>query len=401
MNTSTSRRIAASTALFLLAAGALADGGPAAAGSRVDVETVAPTGDGQITIDSLASGALVLRLGHVGGYWQPDSPDSVSVYADGRVIVRDEDEQLGYATFLIDRAALEELLAVAAAATPFEPVDYGQVLITDVGSTRVTVHGDQGDAVIEVWALDHLDGLSDEQRSHRERLLALVAAMQSLDASTVEPYTSDEVMVVLRPVLPGMGPLGTPKPWPLAEAPTELSGDPGLHTVCLAVPAASVGALPDEVNGEHLWSLPHDLGVATPHEVAASLTAVLPEQKPCEAFDPVEPARLLAPDELRMPPHDWASPWPQGPRTTTHPFEEWMAVDAMARTVLPAELGGTWDWNRWSWFEYRFAASDVDGRRVIDIEARCTDYVTDEEPACIIDARFDAITGELLEFSAA
>ena len=399
MNTSTTRRrIVASTALFLLA---LAGGGTAAASALDNPATVAPTGDGQITIDSLASGALVLRLGHVDSYWQPDSPDTVSVYADGRVIVRDEDEQLGYATFVIDRAALEELLTVAAAATPFQPVDYGQVLITDVGSTRVEVHADQGDVVIEVWALDHLDGLSDQQRANRARLLALVDATQSLDASTVEPYASDEVMVVLRPVLPGMGPQGAPTPWPLAEAPTELSGDPGFHTVCLAVPAASIGGLPDEVNGEHLWSLPDDLGMATPTVVAASLTAVLPEQKPCEAFDPVEPARLLAPDELRMPPHDWASPWPQGPRTTTHPFEEWMAVDAMARTVLPAELGGTWDWNRWSWFEYRFAASTVDGRRVIDFEARCTDYVTDEEPVCIIDARFNAITGELLEFSAA
>jgi hypothetical protein len=401
MNTSTSRRIVATTALSLLAACALAGGGTAVASSRTEAATVAPTGDGQITIDSMEAGALVLRLGHVDGYWQPDSPDSVSVYADGRVIVRDEDEQLGYATFVIDRAALDELLAAAAVATPFEPVDYGGVMITDVGSTRVEVHADQGDAVIEVWALDHLDGLSDEQRASRERLLALVGAMQSLHGSAVEPYTSNEVMVVLRPILPGMGTEAISEPWPIAEQPVELSSDPGFHTVCLSVPAASVGALPEEVNGEHRWSLPDDLGVATPVAVGASVTAVLPGEKPCEAFDPVEPARLLAPDELRMPPHDWVSPWPLGARTTTHPFEEWMAVDAMARTVLPAELGGTWDWNRWSWFDYRFAASEVDGRRVLDFQARCTDYVTDEEPACTIDARFDAVTGELLEFSAA
>ena len=154
------------------------------------------------------------------------------------------------------------------------------------------------------------------------------------------------------------------------------------------------------MNGERLWSLPVGLGVATPSAVAASVTAVLPDQKPCETFDPVEPPQALAPDELRMPPHDWTSPWQQGVRMTSHPFEEWMAVDAMARTVLPAELGGDWDWNRWSWFDYRFAAADVAGRRVIDFRATCTSYVTDEEPACTIDARFDAVTGELLEFSA-
>jgi hypothetical protein len=73
----------------------------------------------------------------------------------------------------------------------------------------------------------------------------------------------------------------------------------------------------------------------------------------------------------------------------------------MARTVLPAELGGSWDWNRWSWFEYRFAAAEVDGRRVIDIQATCTVYAEDEEPSCTIDARFDATTGELIEFAAA
>src|SRR5688500_3844327 len=115
---STSRWVAATTALFLLAAGALGGGGTAAASSRSDAVRVSPIGDGQITIDSLDAWALVLRLGHVGGYWEADSPANVSVYADGRVIVRDEDEQLGYATFVVDRAALEELLAFAAAATP-------------------------------------------------------------------------------------------------------------------------------------------------------------------------------------------------------------------------------------------------------------------------------------------
>ena len=400
MTTSTSRRIAATTALFLLAAGGLAGAGSAGASPRAGAAMVSPVGEGQLTIDSLDPGALVLRVGLVGSYWQPDSPANVSVYADGRVVVRNEDEQLGYATFVLDRAELDELLAVAADATPFTHVDYGEVMITDVGSTRVEVHADQGDAVIEVWALEHVDGLSDDQRASRERLLDVVAALESLDGSAAVPYTSDEVMVVLRPVLPGMEPQGTPAPWPLAEQPTALFGDPGFHRLCLAVPLGSVVALPDETAGEHLWSLP-DLGTGAPAVVAAAVTAVLPEQKPCETFDPVEPTRALAPDELRMPPHDWSSPWPQGLRMTTLPFEEWMAVDAMARTVLPAELGGDWDWNRWSWFDYRFAAAEVDGRRVIDFRATCTDFVIDEEPACTIDARFDATTGELLEFAAA
>ena len=375
--------------------------GPASAAIRVDVASAAPTDDGVLTIDSLAPGALILRVGLVGGYWQPDSPANVSVYADGRVVVRDESVPLGYTTFVLDGTALADLLGLAGAATPFDSVDYGEVMITDVGSTRVEVHADQGDAVVEVWALEHLDGLSDAQRTNRERLLALTAAIETLGGSATEPYSSHDVMVLLRPVLPGMEPAATPEPWPLLAAPADLFSDPGFHAVCLSVPAASVTALPDEVNGEHVWSLPTGLGMATPAVVAASVTAVLPEQKPCESFDPVEPPRLLAPDELRMPPHDWSSPWQQGVRTTTHPFEEWMAVDAMARTVLPAELGGDWDWNRWSWFDFRFAAVEIDGRRVIDFRATCTDFVTDEEPACTIDARFDAATGDLLEFSAA
>ena len=388
-------RVAVCTGLALALAGMAGyDGLAAAAGGAVP-------DDGSLTIDTLRPSELVLRLGLVGSYWQGDSPANVSVYADGTVIVVDQDEQLGYTTLPLPPGQLDDLLALAGEADPFGDVDYGQVLVTDVGSTRVEVHADQGDAVLEVWALDLLDGLNAEQRANRQRLLALVDALDQFVGAGGEPFVSDDVAVVLRPVLVGMGPDGQRTPWPLDPLPTDLFSDEGFHVVCVVVTSDAVGGLPAEIQGEHLWALPEGLGMATPTTVAAAVSAVLPGEKPCESYRPVEPARPLTPQELAGPPHDWTSPWTQGIRTTSHPFEEWMAVDAMARTVLPEQLGGSWDWNRWSWFEYRFAAAEVDGRRVIDFRASCTEFVTDEEPACTIDARFDAVTGELLEFAAA
>jgi hypothetical protein len=299
------------------------------------------------------------------------------------------------------------LLRLAAETTPFDEVDYGDVMVTDVGSTRVEVHSDQGDAVVTVWALEHDRGLAADQRQSRQRLLALVQAMESLAGDTgvhvepLAPFVSANVSVVLRPVLPGMSPDGTPAPWPLDGAPQNLYADNGYHYVCFAVPDDVVSRLPDEIDGEYLWTLPTNLEVASPAAIGASVTGIPPGSKACEGYSPVEDPRPLTAAELATSPHDWTSPWSPGVRTTTHPFEEWMAVDSMARTVLPAELGGSWDWNRWSWFEYRFAAAEVDGRRVIDIEATCTVYAEDEEPTCTINARFDATTGELLGFDAA
>jgi hypothetical protein len=363
--------------------------------------------DDTLTIDGMSPGDLVLRVGLVDSYWQADSPANVSVYADGRVVVADEDERLGYATFVIDAAQLGELLHLAAMTAPFDDVDYGGVMVTDVGSKRVELHSDQGDSVVTVWALEFDDGLTADQRESRQRLLSLVEAMESLAGDTsvhvepLAPFVSDDVTIVLRPVLPGMSPEGPTPPWPLEGLPLNVYADGGFHYLCFAVPSSVVTGLPDEVDGEYLWAPPTNLDAAAPAALAASVTAVLPGSKPCEDYSPVEDTRPLTPDEVANPPHDWTSPWPQGVRTTTQPIEEWMALDTLARTVLPAELGGSWGWNRWSWFEYRFAATELDGRRVIDIRATCTEYVEDEEPACTIDARFDTATGELLEFAAA
>jgi hypothetical protein len=214
--------------------------------------------DDNLTIDGMSRGQLVLRVGLVGSYWQADSPANVSVYADGRVVVVAPDARLGYVTFVIDPAAIDELLRLAATTTPFDEVDYGDVMVTDVGSTRVELHSDQGDSVVTVWALEHDSGLTAEQRQSRQRLLALVQAMDSLvgdGAVLIEPlapFVSEQVMMVLRPVLPGMSPEGTPAPWPLDRLPLTLYADVGYHYVCFAVSSDVVARLPDEINGEYL-----------------------------------------------------------------------------------------------------------------------------------------------------
>jgi len=46
------------------------------------------------------------------------------------------------------------------------------------------------------------------------------------------------------------------------------------------------------------------------------------------------------------------------------------------------------------------ATFGVDGRRFLDVLAECKPFVTDEEPACTIRARFDVATERLVEFEA-
>ena len=111
--------------------------GLVATGANSAAATVSPhtSSDDRLTIDGMSSSELVLRVGLVDSYWQADSPANVSVYADGRVVAVDADERLGYATFVVDSGTIDALLRLAAETTLFDEVDYGDVMVTDVGST--------------------------------------------------------------------------------------------------------------------------------------------------------------------------------------------------------------------------------------------------------------------------
>ena len=97
--------------------------------------------------------------------------------------------------------------------------------------------------------------------------------------------------------------------------------------------------------------------------------------------------------------YDRTNPWPVDQRTTTTSLERWMVDEALVTGVLSRrEDWSANDWTRWSWFDVRYVG--VGGRRFLDVLAECNPFVTDEEPACTIRARFDVATERLVEFEA-
>ena len=170
-------------------------------------------------------------------------------------------------------------------------------------------------------------------------------------------------------------------PWPLARVPLTLYADVGYHNVCFPVPSDVVAGLPDEINGEYLWTLPPDLRVRAPAAVAASATWVLPDVTRATGTRPSRD-----PDHSRLPSshRHRMTGRARGHKVFARPPGR-SRVEGRRHhgPYCPARRArGSWDWNRWSWFEYRFAAAEVDGRRVIDIQATCTVYAEDEEPSC-------------------
>ncbi len=165
--------IVLTTVLTLAACG---DESPDARGSEpIDTtettETTVPDATPQpLTIGSLGDDDLVFRLG-LSGSNGGDDPSLVSVYANGNVIVSSDSKPLGFATFRVGDAALDELLGLATAARPFGDVDYGEPEVTDVGSTVVTVHVDRGSTTVSAWALGFDTGELDPQQTEARRRL--------------------------------------------------------------------------------------------------------------------------------------------------------------------------------------------------------------------------------------
>lgn len=398
--------IVLTTVLTLAACG---DESPDARGSEpIDTtETTVPDATPQpLTIGSLGDDDLVFRLG-LSGSNGGDDPSLVSVYANGNVIVSSDSKPLGFATFRVGDAALDELLGLATAARPFGDVDYGEPEVTDVGSTVVTVHVDRGSTTVSAWALGFdTDELDPQQTEARRRLDALAGALAGLAdggdrLSDVTPYQPLLVNVFLSAPNYDSAEDGVDTPWPLSRPlhRQRLYENPGL---CFQVAGGDVALVTSsEDDEEQYWSLPPSTPVAAPSIVRVTAAAALPDTPPCDGAEREPPVRALTDEEQDESPHDWENPWPADRRTTTMSLEVWMAHEAMVTQVLPRREGWPPDgWTRWGWFEVRYIGVDVDGRRYLDVFAECNPYVTDEEPACTIRARFDVATQRLVEFEA-
>lgn len=130
-------------------------------------------------------------------------------------------DALGFATFRVGDAALDELLGLATAARPFGDVDYGEPEVTDVGSTVVTVHVHRGSTTVSAWALGFdTDELDPQQTEARRRLDALAGALAGLAdggdrLSDVTPYQPLLVNVFLSAPNYDSAEDGVDTPWPL------------------------------------------------------------------------------------------------------------------------------------------------------------------------------------------
>ena len=291
------------TALMLGAA--CGDESPNARGSEpIDTteptETTVPDATPQpLTIDSLDDDDLVFRLG-LSGSNGGDDPYLVSVYAGGDVYLSSDSQPLGFTTFRVGDAALDELLGLATAARPFDDVDYGEPEVTDVGSTIVTVHVDRGSTTVSAWALGFdTDELDPQQTEARRRLDALAGALAGLAdggdrLSDVTPYQPLLVNVFLSAPNYDSAENGVDTPWPLSRLlhRQRLYENPGL---CFQVAGGDVALVTSsEDDEEQYWSLPPSTPVAAPSIVRVTTAAALPDTPPCDGAEREPPVR--APD---------------------------------------------------------------------------------------------------------
>lgn len=412
--------LAVATASSLSACGdgdAPAAGGSRSTGTSTSAPPVPPSGPSvprptpgeHFTVDTVPADEPVLRLGLVDRGFHEDEPLAVTVYADRTVILADEEAPFGFSSFRLKEAAFDELLAEAAGARPFEKADYGEATVSDVGTTVVTFHVDQGSTTVSVWALGHTESLTTEQAEAHERLDGVASMLLSLgndssvQADAPRPYEPTRVNVTLSEARDyGSEERPESRRWPLDTPPHLLRGyATHLGAFGFQVTGGDISAVRpagDEVDVV-TWTVPDDVRQATPATVFVSLRAALPgDDEPCEGAPTVEPPQPV--DDIA--PNEWETPWPADRRTTVSPFEHWMSSEALVERVLPRHLDDAegWDWTRWSWFDERFIGVELGGRRYIDVLATCTPYVTDEEPNCTIRARFDAATERLVEFDA-
>lgn len=360
--------------------------------------------DGQpLTIDTLAADDLVLRVGLEGSNGS-DEPRLVTVYADGTVVIPRHDSPTGFVAFQVDDTALGQVLALASDADLYGEVDYGEVAVTDLGSTVVTVHTDRGSTTVSVWALELTDGVTWNQADARTRLTALADALAHLQddpaqQGPLEPFVPPTIELHLAPADPDDDSLPIAD-WPLADLRADQWQVTPWRSGCLAVDAAELAGV--MANGpEQVWTLPAT-GTAIPPTVGVRLRALQPADEPCDGAPAFGAPRALTADESASTEHRVDTPWPADRRTSVHPLEAWAAESTLIDEVLPARLPdvGGWDRTRWSWFDVGVVGVELGEQRLVDVMATCTVFVEDEEPACTILARFDTTTGELVQFQA-
>jgi hypothetical protein len=185
-------------------------------------------------IDVLPADRVVFGVSPAPGYappiiWALQAP-SILVYASGLVVRTDvaEGERDVPSRYL--EARVDPLLVAGFAADAERgralAGDFGDPQVTDLGRTRVWVHGSQGEQEVSVYALDERfdEYTSWPGRRRRRRLRSLIAEAHALVGDNGTPYVPPRVVVLEQRVDPDEGTADVR--WPGPE-PAEFLHRPG------------------------------------------------------------------------------------------------------------------------------------------------------------------------------
>ncbi len=256
--------------LWLAAVGALAGCGASGAPEAIDDPRGPVTTTGQAPVDA---DQIVWQESTAGGFVPIEEaaggiPD-VTIYGDGRILVRDQRSPAGIRpntlqVAMVPNAALEAFLADAADSGLFEPgTAFGDVAVTDMPSTTVTLHAEGTTRTVDVYALAFAGdlgptGLTTDQIGRRTALSDLLDRARGLAGDT-QPYVPARV----RAILVGPGPDAGAKPadWPGPAMTAFPEPTDGRGFTCLVIdgPEAAELAAAAADNPADLWNLDGDV----------------------------------------------------------------------------------------------------------------------------------------------
>ncbi|MFT4165878.1 MAG: hypothetical protein QM650_11610 [Microlunatus sp.] len=131
--------------------------------------------------------------------WALQTPYLV-LYGSGRIVRQERSNRLGpetYTTAQIDPLVVARLVADAEQSGLLTR-DYGTIPVTDLGGTRVWLHGAAGQQEVSVYGMeedfDKYAGVLD--RRYRKQLRALISDAQALVGDSGTPYVPERVVVL-------------------------------------------------------------------------------------------------------------------------------------------------------------------------------------------------------------
>lgn len=220
---------------------------------------------------------VALRVDQIGGFLDPADRlgrlPIIAVYASGEVITQGPQVAIypgpALPNLQLHRIAPEDvdrLIARARDAGVRAGADLGRPSVADAPSTRFTLSSASGTEVLEVYALGETDGLTEAQRTAREKLRNLLTELtepgglvEADRAGAAEPYRPEGVAAVATPWRAdrNAGPAGQQPEvaWPGPALPG--ASLPGLDVHCVEAHGADADAVlaaAEKANANTPWT---------------------------------------------------------------------------------------------------------------------------------------------------